>query len=644
MANPIGALRAELSASAAAFERDMGRARRVVSGESSRMQRSFRTIGRHASNAAAQIFSLRNAAVAAAGMAGLFALTRRAIQTADEIGKMARQVGVSAEELQELRHAAERAGVSASQFDSNMQAFTRRLGQARQGTGEARAALEALGISMEEIADKSPADVLEIVQERLRGLEDPFERNAVLADLFGRSGIQMANMLGEGSTAIDEMRQRARDLGIVISDDMVARAERANDELDDMSEVFGVAGMSLALEFMPVLRQLAGIFTSGDFQQGISDVAGELGRVIQWMRENIDIVERFAMAWLGITLGARFGPKGAIAGGILGGLSPEMRGLAESFGITGGGAAEADDDALMEDARRRLAAELRGEEEEIDESLDRRQEAWKEYLEELGETRSEHGAAQSQAERERFERELEELERFLEAEGDRHQLRMVEEEERFLERRELLDQALEEERITREEHQLRVEELERLHQDRMTELAEEGARRRAQAEQRARSEQVSAISGFFGDMEHIAQAGGERLFRIQQALAVAQAVVQAYEAAAHAYTWGTRIGGPAVGAAMAATAAAAQMARVAAMQSARVGSSSVSGAGGGGGSSSVSAVSETEADRSMDPTHAMHVTLEGERTDMATVERFLEMVDEYHRDGGSRGRVLVSRQ
>ena len=50
-------------------------------------------------------------------------------------------------------------------------------------------------------------------------------------------GVAFVNLLRNGSGALDEMRERARDLGIVLDEHLVRDAERARTELDTLAQV-----------------------------------------------------------------------------------------------------------------------------------------------------------------------------------------------------------------------------------------------------------------------------------------------------------------------------------------------------------------------------------------------------------------------
>jgi hypothetical protein len=54
---------------------------------------------------------------------------------------------------------------------------------------------------------------------------------------FDSEGVALVNLLSDGSGALDEVRERARDLGIVLDEHLVRDAERARTELDTLAQV-----------------------------------------------------------------------------------------------------------------------------------------------------------------------------------------------------------------------------------------------------------------------------------------------------------------------------------------------------------------------------------------------------------------------
>jgi hypothetical protein len=91
--------------------------------------------------------------------------------------------------------------------------------------------------------------------------------------LFDSEGVALVNLLRDGSGALDEMRERARDLGIVLDEHLVRDAERARTELDTLAQVISANLTRAALEAAPVIA---------DLSSWLADVAGKAG--IAWER------------------------------------------------------------------------------------------------------------------------------------------------------------------------------------------------------------------------------------------------------------------------------------------------------------------------------------------------------------------------
>ena len=171
----------------------------------------------------------------------------------DEIGKKADQIGITTDALQELRFVAEGAGVSQAKLTSSLERFSKRLGEAEMGTGAAKKALEEMGIEASDLTSIPIDDALKVVADVMAQIENPTERAAKAAALFGREGVAMVNMLRNGSKALTEMQEAANGAGAVIDEKLIRSAEEAQTRLDAASAIIR-AQLSVALaELAPIL-------------------------------------------------------------------------------------------------------------------------------------------------------------------------------------------------------------------------------------------------------------------------------------------------------------------------------------------------------------------------------------------------------
>ena len=232
-------------------------------------------LGRQAELLRTGIRTLGGALVGAATVGGLGALIDRSISAADAIGKTADKIGVGVEALQELRFAAKASGVEQQTLDMALQRFTRRAAEAAQGTGEAKDALAQMGIALRDQSGnlRRSEDLLGDVADAFARIEDPAERVRLAFKLFNSEGVALVNLLSDGSGELEELRDRARDLGIVLDEHLVRDAERARTELDTLSQVISANLTRAALEAAPVIA---------DLSSWLADVAGKAG--IAWER------------------------------------------------------------------------------------------------------------------------------------------------------------------------------------------------------------------------------------------------------------------------------------------------------------------------------------------------------------------------
>ena len=251
------------------------------------------------------VFSMQSALVGTVGAAGFGALVKSSINAGDELAKTADKLGVTTTALAGLRHAAELTGVSTGTMDMALQRFTRRAAEAAQGTGEAKGALQELGINADDLV-KLPLDQqMSVVADSMAGVEKQSDKVRLAMKLFDSEGVALVNTLGGGSAALEQMTSEAEQLGITLSRTDTAQMEAANDSLTRLKAVFTGLTNQLALAFAPIIT-----FVADGFRQAALDstefgnigqmVAGALVRAFGFVR---NIVHGLQIVFLGAKVG-----------------------------------------------------------------------------------------------------------------------------------------------------------------------------------------------------------------------------------------------------------------------------------------------------------------------------------------------------
>jgi lambda family phage tail tape measure protein len=211
-------------------------------------------------------FAVLGTAIAAAGAAGLtFLKTQVAI--ADRIGKTADKIGLSVEALQELRFAADLAGVPVTALDMGLQRFARRSAEAAKGQGVLTKEFEALNIQTKDAEGnlRSLDDVLLDYADAIAAASDPQEQLRLAFKAFDSEGAALVNLFRQGSIGVKELRQELRDLGGVMSTDTVRQAEQMQDQFTRLSAVIqGKLNFALGIT-LDLMEDLGAIDRAFDF-------------------------------------------------------------------------------------------------------------------------------------------------------------------------------------------------------------------------------------------------------------------------------------------------------------------------------------------------------------------------------------------
>jgi len=185
----------------------------------------------------------------------LFGLAKASADYVDEATDAAAAIGLEAGALMELRWAMTRATGSAEGLEGALRILARTTQDALDG-GEASAkAFARLGISVDELRGKSPDEVLSLVADGMKQIGSPTERAALAMDVLGRSGASLVPLLVEGADGIEAMRQRARDLGVTVSEDAAKAAGEFNDVLDDLTALGGGLVRRIGLGLIPTFTR-----------------------------------------------------------------------------------------------------------------------------------------------------------------------------------------------------------------------------------------------------------------------------------------------------------------------------------------------------------------------------------------------------
>lgn len=181
----LATLSIDLVAKLASFEQDMGKAARAAEKTAAQISGAFGII-----KAAA------GGLVAGIGVGGLIAFTRSTVDALDALNDVKDATGASIENISALEDVAARTGTTMDVVTGSLIKLNQTLNAAKEGSTQA-AALEAIGLSAEELRRLDPAEALRQTAVALASFADDGNKARLAQELFGKSLAQVAPFLAD---------------------------------------------------------------------------------------------------------------------------------------------------------------------------------------------------------------------------------------------------------------------------------------------------------------------------------------------------------------------------------------------------------------------------------------------------------------
>ena len=191
----------------------------------------------------------------------------------DTLNDFSARTGIGVESLQAYSLAAKLAGVDTEAFGTAVQKLAVNIGKATPGDALDKS-LKGINLSVAELRALSPEQQFAAVGEAISALPTAADRAAAAVQVFGKQGAALAPLFREGAAGIDELRERADRLGIIVSETQVSNIADMNDAFDLVSATIqGIVGQvignlapavtAVTEEFLKFVEQWQGAEGSG---------------------------------------------------------------------------------------------------------------------------------------------------------------------------------------------------------------------------------------------------------------------------------------------------------------------------------------------------------------------------------------------
>lgn len=222
-------------------EHELKEAQKAASGFNSATSKISSVTGKLSQGFGTLAEKTRGLSMAAAGaLAGLAGLAVKAGKDADELNTLAKQTGVTTEELQKMQYAADLIDVDTDTILGGL----KKLKKGLEGNTET---LESMGVSVKTWNGeyRNMTDIFYDTVLALSKIPNETERDIVAMQLFGKSADELAGVIDDGGAALRTLGEEAENLGVIIPQDEIDRANDLNDRLDQ-----------LKAEILPTLMEL----------------------------------------------------------------------------------------------------------------------------------------------------------------------------------------------------------------------------------------------------------------------------------------------------------------------------------------------------------------------------------------------------
>lgn len=221
------------------------------------------------------------------GIVGVFSaakitgMARETLRWADDTKTLADRLGTSAESIQELIFAGREMNITSQEMTKGLSEFAVKVAEAASGKGRGVVAFQALGLSVRDVEGrvKTLDAQLDDFADKIRQFDRPSQL-ALAKSFFGDEGaLKFLDLLGQGKGKMDELRTAARNAGVVLSNEVVAKGEALNKEVERLTDKVNTGLRQAFLDLGPViegsLKVLLSIFR--DTKEFIAYLEGKSG-------------------------------------------------------------------------------------------------------------------------------------------------------------------------------------------------------------------------------------------------------------------------------------------------------------------------------------------------------------------------------
>lgn len=253
-----GSIVLDLLCRTGSFETDLNRASKLAKLRAREMRKAFDD-------------SFRGMAIAVAGFAAGFLSVqaafegfRNAIDQADKLNDFNQRLGISAEKLSAWGYAARQTGTDIDSLGKGLRFLAKNMADALDPKSSKARIFEALGVNIKDAEGRlrDLESMLPEIAEAFKQLDNETLESALAMELFGKNGAELIEFLNQGRDGLQSMEEKAKALGIVLSQDTLSAADAFKDEVDNLKSATQGLFTQISAELLPELTELVRRFSA----------------------------------------------------------------------------------------------------------------------------------------------------------------------------------------------------------------------------------------------------------------------------------------------------------------------------------------------------------------------------------------------
>lgn len=265
----------------------------ITEKEAKKLQKQAKDLSKQLGGGIKKAATVCGAAIGAVGVATQ-QLVSRTMEAGDRVDKMSQKIGMSRKSFQEWDYVMSQNGSSVDVLQIGYKKLASTMDGAVRGSKDSVATFKQLGVRIKDNngALRNQEDVFNDAIRALQNIQNPTQKAILANKLFGKSAIELKPLLNQSADSVDKLKQRANDLGMVMSDEAVDASVKLTDTMDSIRRGMGGIGNYIGAKFLPVIQDFADKFIDNmpKIKKAVSPIIDGIIGSLEFLSKHMELV------------------------------------------------------------------------------------------------------------------------------------------------------------------------------------------------------------------------------------------------------------------------------------------------------------------------------------------------------------------